>query len=66
MAINTQAALQKLAANNIDINADFFTLSSSQVGIVLECINADKYRKSKNAPGSTARMYWHALQRKNK
>jgi ribosomal protein L12E/L44/L45/RPP1/RPP2 len=40
---------------------DFFELSGSEVDDVLAFAKKNKYRKSKNAPGSTARMYYDYL-----
>lgn len=66
MAINLSKALNRLNTEGIDISADFHTLRSSQVDVILECAMQDKYRAPKVAPGSTARMYWQALQRMHK
>ena len=61
--INACAA-KKLLASRVDMQQDFFTLSSHDVGIVLDVAKAAGYRKSKNAPGSTARMFYSYLKRK--
>ena len=59
------AAKTLLKARGVNVGArDFFTLSSSDVGIVLEVAKAAGYRKSKSAPGSTARMFYQYLDRK--
>ncbi len=44
-------------------DSDFFTLSSSKVSALLDEAKRVRYRKSKNAPGSTARMFHKYLQR---
>lgn len=59
------AAKALLKARGVDVSAhDFFELRSSDVGIVLEVAKAAGYRKSKTAPGSTARMFYQYLGRK--
>jgi len=59
------AAKTLLKARGIDVGArDFFTLSSSDVSALVEVAKAAGYRKSKNAPGSTARMFYQYLGRK--
>ena len=44
-------------------DSDFFTLRSSKVSALLDEAKRVRYRKSKNAPGSTARMFHKYLQR---
>jgi len=46
-----------------DAHKDFFALSSSQVSGLLDHAKANKYRKGKNAPGSTGRMFHQHLRR---
>jgi hypothetical protein len=55
----------KIMAKNegINFNKDFFELSNSEKNILLEIAKKQGYRKSKNAPGSTARMYFEYLDR---
>jgi hypothetical protein len=53
-----------LQARGVDLDKDFFQLHSSDVGIVLDVAKAAGYRKSKNAPGSKARMFYAHLQRR--
>lgn len=48
----------------IDRSADFFTLSSSQVGELLEFADLWKYRKPKNASASRGRYFFALLQRR--
>lgn len=44
-------------------DSDFFTLRTSQVSALLDEAKRVRYRKSKNAPGSTGRMFHKYLQR---
>ncbi len=53
-----------LQARGVDLNKDFFQLSSSNVSIVLDVAKAAGYRKSKSAPGSKGRMFYEHLQRR--
>lgn len=61
--ISPQEAKQLIQSDGIDFQRDFFQLSSSEVQRVLEVAKLAGYRKSKNAPGSTARMYYQYLSR---
>jgi hypothetical protein len=63
MAINFDRAMSKLKEAGIDIEADFRSLRPSEVLVLLECAKLDGYNKPLNAYGSTARMYFDALQR---
>lgn len=54
-------ALLKLAG--INFAKDFHELSSSDATLLAEYAKLAGYRKSKNAPGSTARMYFQLLER---
>jgi hypothetical protein len=54
-----------LRAQGIDFSRDFFVLPSRDVGLIVDGAKAAGYRKSKNAPGSTGRMYFSLLQRKS-
>lgn len=66
MAINTHTqAIAEMTKHGIDISADFFTLSLCQAGTLNEIAKAQGYRKPKNANGSTARYFFHAVQRKH-
>jgi hypothetical protein len=48
----------------IDVNGrDYHQLRSSEVEQVLAVAKLYRYRKSKNAPGSTARMFYEYLRR---
>lgn len=50
----------------LDLKADFHTLPYETIGALTEAAKAVGYRKSKNAPGSTARMFFEYLARKPK
>lgn len=62
-AVNYSAVSGQLNATGIDINADFHTLPSSQVEVLVTLAKENSYRKPKNANGSTARHYFEALHR---
>jgi len=47
----------------INFRNDFFTLSNSEKNTLLELAKMQGYKKSKNASGSTARMYFEYLSR---
>ena len=56
--------LAKGILNDLEIEGkDFFTLSSSKVHELLDVAKQYGYKKSKNAPGSTARMFLQYIQR---
>lgn len=44
-------------------DSDFFVLSTSKVSDLVDAARKVGYRKSRNAPGSTARMFHKYLQR---
>lgn len=50
-------------AAGVDFSKDFHALPSSQVQTLADTAKAAGYRKSKNAPGSTARMFFQRLDR---
>jgi len=52
-----------LERQGINFSKDVFELSTSQLTEVAEISRKTGYRKSKNAPGSTGRMYFQLLQR---
>lgn len=56
-------AKAKLRRQGIDFNADFHTLSSGDVGKVVDVAREAGYRKSKSAPGSRGRMFFQLLAR---
>ena len=49
--------------NGLDFSRDFHSLSRSNVDDLLAYAKLYRYRKSKTAPGSTARVYYQYLQR---
>ena len=57
------AILSAFNTAGINPKADYHTLSSSQVETILRESKENKYRKPKNANGSTARMFFYAVQR---
>ena len=61
--ISPQAAKQLIQSDGIDFQRDFYELSSHEVQRVLEVARLAGYRKRKDAPGSTARMYFQYLSR---
>jgi len=61
--IDPHEAKQRLEAAGIDFSRDFHTLPSREVDLVLGAARTAGYRKSKGAPGSTARMYFQYLSR---
>jgi hypothetical protein len=61
--IDHHEAKRILQSDDIDFRRDFFELSSSEVQRILEVAKLAGYRKRKDAPGSTARMYFQYLSR---
>jgi hypothetical protein len=61
--LSNREAKSLLEAAGIDFRKDVFTIGSSDMNLVAETAKAAGYRKSKNAPGSTARMYFQYLAR---
>ena len=57
-------ALAVLAAANITVGQDFFTLGSSQVCRLLEEADRVHYRKPRNANGSRGRYFYALLTRR--
>jgi hypothetical protein len=64
--VDYQNASPALNQAGIDINQDFFTLTFSQIEVLLELARIQGYRRPVNANGSKARYYFHALQRNYK
>ena len=52
-----------LIADGMDFQQDFHVLGSSAVQALADVAKLTGYRKSKNAPGSTARMFYQYLSR---
>jgi hypothetical protein len=63
--IDRAEAKRLLQADGIDFRRDFHQLSWSEKDRILEVAKLAGYRKRKDAPGSTARMYFQALSRLN-
>jgi hypothetical protein len=58
-----QEAKQALQNAGVSFGKDYHQLNSTDVGKVLACAKLYGYRKSKNASGSTGRMFFQFLQR---
>lgn len=58
------AVKRELRAQGIDFGADFHALSWSKKNLLADGAKQAGYRKSKNASGSTARMFFYCLVRK--
>lgn len=61
--ISPRDAKQLLKSDGIDFGRDFHELGSQEVQRILEVARLAGYRKRKDAPGSTARMYFQYLSR---
>lgn len=61
--LTPQEARRELEADGIDFHQDFHTLSSSEIGRIGDMAAHVGYRKRKDAPGSTVRMYFQYLSR---
>ena len=61
--IDRAEARRLLQSDGIDFARDFHELSSHEVQRILEVAQLAGYRKRKDAPGSTARMYFQHLSR---
>ena len=61
--IGPHEAKQLIQSDGIDFRRDFHELSSHEVQRILEIAQLAGYRKRKDAPGSTARMYFQYLSR---
>jgi hypothetical protein len=64
--LTPQQARSMLEAAGVDFRKDFHALSSADVDLILETAQLAGYRKSKSAPGSTARMYFQHLENKTR
>ena len=65
-AINRQQARELLRSHGVPLGRSYHTLSSSDVEGIVAAAKAYGYRKSKNAPGSTARMFYEFANRGHK
>ena len=61
--LTPQQAKALLIAKGIDFRQDFDALRSSTVQEIVDTAKLARYRKSKNAPGSTGRMFYQYLSR---
>jgi len=61
--LTPQQAKALLIADGVDFSQDFHSQDSYVVGRLEELVKAAGYRKSKNAPGSTVRMFYQYLSR---
>lgn len=57
-------ALSILTRCRIEVGADFFTLSSTQLEALLEVAHERHYSKPPQAPGSTARHFYAYVDRR--
>lgn len=57
-------AYEELRNRGIDFSADFHTLSFSDAELLAEWAKRTKYRKPKNANGSTGRYFFEHLKRR--
>ncbi len=64
--IDRAEAKRLLQSDGIDFARDFHELGSQEVQRILEVAKLAGYRKRKDAPGSTARMYFQYLSRENR
>lgn len=56
-------ARQQLKNHGVPLGQDFHQLDSETVQGVIDAADAHRYRKSKNAPGSRARMFYEYANR---
>ena len=61
--LTPQQAKAMLMADGMDFQQDFHALDSSAVQALADVAKLAGYRKSKNAPGSTVRMFYQYLSR---
>jgi hypothetical protein len=61
--LTPEQAKALLMADGMDFTEDFHALGSSAVGRLAEVAKLAGYRKGKNAPGSTVRMFYQYLSR---
>ena len=61
--LTPQQAKAMLMADGMDFQQDFHALGSSAVQALADVAKLAGYRKSKNAPGSTVRMFYQYLSR---
>ncbi len=61
--LTPKEAKSLLARAGVDFRKDFHALGSADVQLIADTAKLAGYRKHKNAPGSTARMYYQYLER---
>lgn len=57
------ARIENLIFSGFSLEADFFTLTYSQLTTLKDCMIADNYRYISSLGRSTLRCYWYSLQR---
>lgn len=62
--ITACVAKKRLEKQGIDFSDNFHALHSDDVHLILDASRAAGYRKRRDAPGSTARMFFQYLARK--
>jgi hypothetical protein len=62
--ISACVAKRRLIDQGIDFKTDYHALRGDDARLVLQAARDAGYRKRKDAPGSTARMYFQYLARK--
>lgn len=61
--MTAEQAKTSVAAYDIPVNVDFFTLTSEQVKNVIAIADTYKYKRPKNSQGSKARHFYKELMR---
>ena len=56
-------ALSLAKRAGINLNADYHTLNSTQVGVIVDLAKQSGYQKPKNASGSRGRYFFYNLAR---
>ena len=64
MATNWTEAASLLRQLDVPLDANFHALSSVDVLLIAQTAKQTGYKVRKNAPGSTARMFYQALQQR--
>lgn len=57
------ARIENLIFSGFNLEADFFTLTCSQLTTLKDCMIADNYHYISPLGRSTLRCYWYSLQR---
>lgn len=61
--LSPEAAKRMLESAGVDFRKDFHAQGSATVQLLLDVAKMMGYRKSKSAPGSTARMFYQYMER---